>query len=743
MESSAEHIITSQKSEEEIRRVCTQEGETSTTVKSPNVNSQLSSEETISCCSSQTIEISSQELEGDPKTVTAEQECQTDDGVFLLKDKYEELVHKASSHPNFKNDLNKLRPIISKMAQPEMDPDVFENICRDAGAGELYSCIQEAIMLDQMSEKRKNLNKMRTMVIMYIMLYSQSQKCNSFQVTLSRTLQQFGISRQGLESLRNLGIVAHPKTTNILTKLSSSSHTSHVVTFIENAIKKNQFLIFCIDDYHNIHTQHRPETKTQTKVVHMSTLLLKVFPEIKAVPRLENDTPPLPKSPVEILDVKKFILENISSLSKTYAENMPSWALAKYFDPEAERQRLLIHDYQQTENQRIRCMDNSKLVDSIELPLKSIENALTAINKMLTSGLEIYLKDFIAPFVGDWPMQFFIRQLVYSSAPNVPAVLKNVVPLIGPLHISLNARECVFLKFHDIFADLYAFIFGKKAKLAKKPKPWRISLLLEVIYGGWTLIRDIILSMFYKSKDVQFLTLLNLLDNWVPLVLSIYSIAFKCNKFELFFQSLLHCWVMFVIFRRRHYNKALLITLSTILYWEENGNSMFETIRQHLPSFDEYPVENFHSVLRKQTKETDTADEISRKAKEIDASKHELQSFQSVFVPQRKFNYSRKRIDSLKVKAAEFLTLKFESIYNNPNMAMELPRAQRQPKHISKWKLPHLFSDKIVTNQVLPLGFTSIKNPPNPNRYALHIIKISVKDNWIATLVYSSGKFLG
>ena len=192
LESSAEHITTSQKLEEE--RVGTQEGETSTTVNSPNVNSQLSGEETISCCSSQTIEISmSQELEGNPTTITAEQECQTDDGVFLPKDKYEELVHKASSHPNFKNDLNKLRPVISKMAQPKMDPEAFEIICRDAGASELYSCIQEAIMLDQMSEKRRNLNKMRTMVIMYIMLYSQSQKCNSFQVTLSRTLQQFGI----------------------------------------------------------------------------------------------------------------------------------------------------------------------------------------------------------------------------------------------------------------------------------------------------------------------------------------------------------------------------------------------------------------------------------------------------------------------------------------------------------------------------------------------------------------------
>ena len=49
-------------------------------------------------------------------------------------------------------------------------------------------------------------------------------------------------------------------------------------------------------------------------------------------------------------------------------------------------------------------------------------------------------------------------------------------------------------------------------------------LLLEVIYGERTLIRDIILSMFYKSKHVQFLTLLNLFDNYIPMVLSIYSI---------------------------------------------------------------------------------------------------------------------------------------------------------------------------------------------------------------------------
>ena len=58
----------------------------------------------------------------------------------------------------------------------------------------------------------------------------------------------------------------------------------------------------------------------------------------------------------------------------------------------------------------------------------------------------------------------------YFTSPSTPAVLKNVIPLIGPLYISLNARECVLLIFLEIFADLYKFIVGEEAKLAKKQK---------------------------------------------------------------------------------------------------------------------------------------------------------------------------------------------------------------------------------------------------------------------------------
>ena len=73
-------------------------------------------------------------------------------------------------------------------------------------------------------------------------------------------------------------------------------------------------------------------------------------------------------------------------------------------------------------------------------------------------------------------------------------------------------------------------------------------------------MRDMILSVFCKCNDVQYLTLLNLLDNYVPLVLSIYSIVFKSNKYDLFFQSVLRCWAMFVVF------KTLLLMLSTLLH---------------------------------------------------------------------------------------------------------------------------------------------------------------------------------
>lgn len=86
-----------------------------------------------------------------------------------------------------------------------------------------------------------------------------------------------------------------------------------------------------------------------------------------------------------------------------------------YFDPEVQKMRVAIHDYQQTEIREMRRMDNTKRVDSLKLPLKSYNDALAAFKHILISGLEGYRSKFVTPFPADWPMQFFMQQLVYNT----------------------------------------------------------------------------------------------------------------------------------------------------------------------------------------------------------------------------------------------------------------------------------------------------------------------------------------
>ena len=53
---------------------------------------------------------------------------------------------------------------------------------------------------------------------------------------------------------------------------------------------------------------------------------------------------------------------------------MPDWLQATFFDPESERYRLLAHDYQQHDIVKMRSIENCKLVDCVELPLKSYDD---------------------------------------------------------------------------------------------------------------------------------------------------------------------------------------------------------------------------------------------------------------------------------------------------------------------------------------------------------------------------------
>ena len=130
----------------------------------------------------------------------------------------------------------------------------------------------------------------------------------------------------------------------------------------------------------------------------MSTLLVKIFKNIKAIP-VEGNSVPLSQHPADALLLKEMVTECMPKLSKSYAEAMSDWVTAKYFDPAAELQRLLVHDYKQTELKNMRSMDDTKLIDCLEMPLKSFEDLLAAVHYMLENGLSLYLPNSLFPLL--------------------------------------------------------------------------------------------------------------------------------------------------------------------------------------------------------------------------------------------------------------------------------------------------------------------------------------------------------
>ena len=63
----------------------------------------------------------------------------------------------------------------------------------------------------------------------------------------------------------------------------------------------------------------------------------------------------------------------------------------------------------------------------------------------------------------------------------------------------------------------------------------------------------------------------------------------------------------------------------------------------------------------------------------------------------------------MKTRAAEFLVAKFKAIHSQPGRATQQLRQPRQRKDLTKWLLPNLFGNQVVTNRVLPYGFSSME----------------------------------
>jgi len=238
-----------------------------------------------------------------------------------------------------------------------------------------------------------------------------------------------------------------------------------------------------------------------------------------------------------------------------------------------------------------------------------------------------YLQNNIIPIVADWPGQIFIRKTItkiiqseqQQNFNNEHKIIKNFVPLIGPLHVSLNSREHVIKLYWDLFNELFHHVFGPRKVLAKKPKPWRINLLLDLASGGWKKISHVILNKFPKNcKDIEYRMMIDLLDNIIPSTLDIYAVLFRSGSFEEYLETIFRIWTFALRWKRKNYNKAPLAFLSDYYDWKDNGDPFKVTIRSHLVNFNDYYVENIHSKIRNNTTSLSTPEGIINEAYLLD-----------------------------------------------------------------------------------------------------------------------------
>jgi hypothetical protein len=284
---------------------------------------------------------------------------------------------------------------------------------------------------------------------------------------------------------------------------------------------------------------------------------------------------------------------------------------------------LTIHSYDDAilERKEERSMKGVQLIGLQERNLHSMDDYIMGLKMILDINRDIgHLNNRVAPLIADWPGQLFVRKAIThlhkrDSQYSIPPEINSFVPILGPLHVSLNSREQVLIVYNTFFQKLFHFVFGKNKVLAKKPKPWRINLLLDLAYSGWCKIRNIIITKFgCICKDIEYCMVIDLLDNVIPATLDIYAILFRSGSFDEYVETIFRIWTFALRWKRHNYNKAPLAFLSDIFYWQDINHPFAEAIKLFLVYFNDYYVENMHSKIRAHTSTNSNTDNIIKQA---------------------------------------------------------------------------------------------------------------------------------
>ena len=132
---------------------------------------------------------------------------------------------------------------------PIYNPDRFAEFCHSAGAKSIFNHILMAVTSERHSSSQMELNKRRTVSIIYKMCYCLSQLCNIMQVDHAMYLNSNNINQEGMDTEFQLG--------NACSKLNklSNDHQNNLEKFFSEAIKNEWLLVFSIDFFTYLQTK--------------------------------------------------------------------------------------------------------------------------------------------------------------------------------------------------------------------------------------------------------------------------------------------------------------------------------------------------------------------------------------------------------------------------------------------------------------------------------------------------------
>ncbi|RIB17432.1 hypothetical protein C2G38_2187279 [Gigaspora rosea] len=275
--------------------------------------------------------------------------------------------------------------------------------------------------------------------------------------------------------MSTLGYSVCAKTVEEYRKQIQKKHATKIENhFIEN---KNLFHVYNIDNYHAIHENRRPDTVSTSTANHFATCVAKPVINHFSVQHTFNGVSVHNPENVEASKICWYLINVYTGVFDISYTDRQSYKISQgliidTFDP---IETLTIHSYTDNivEHKEERSMRGLQLVGFREQHLYSVEDYLNALNVILLINSKTqHLDGKVAPVVADWPGQLFIRKLLHLRKSTntdfiIPQQIKSFLPMLGPLHLSLNSREHVILIYHSFFEKMFHYIFGKK-KIGKE-----------------------------------------------------------------------------------------------------------------------------------------------------------------------------------------------------------------------------------------------------------------------------------